>query len=133
VIGLDTNVLLRLLLRDDARQAASAEKAFASSVSRDEPAIINAVVLSEAVWAMRKVYALPKERVISILRGLLVQADVSLVPDEPVQRALAAWEIGAAEFSDYLIAEINREIGCEFTFTFDRAAARSDAFRLLPA
>ena len=133
MIGLDTNVLLRLLLRDDAAQAGVAEKAFASSASPDEPAVINAVVLSEAVWAMRKVYALPKEKVVAILRGLLAQSDISVVPDEPVSRALAAWEQGAAEFSDYLIAEINLEIGCEFTFTFDRAAAKADAFKLLSA
>lgn len=133
MIALDTNVLLRLLLRDDARQATAAEKAFAASASPDDPAVINAVVLSEAVWAMRKVYALPKDKVVAILRGLLAQSDISIVPDEPAQRALAAWEQGAAEFSDYLIAEINREIGCEFTVTFDRAAAKADAFKLLSA
>jgi len=133
VIALDTNVLLRLLLRDHAKQAAAAEKAFASAVSPDEPAVINAVVLSEAVWAMRKVYALPKDKVVAILRGLLAQSDISVVPDEPAHRALAAWEQGAAEFSDYLIAEINREIGCEFTFTFDRTAAKADTFKLLSA
>lgn len=133
MIGLDTNVLLRLLLRDHPAQAATAEKAFASSVTPDDPAVINAVVLSEAVWAMRKVYSLPKERVIEILRGLLAQSDISVVPEEPVQRALLAWERGAAEFSDYLIAEINIEIGCEFTFTFDRAAAKADGFTLLPS
>ena len=133
MIALDTNVLLRLLLRDDERQAAAAEKAFAASVSFQDPAVINAVVLSEAVWAMRKVYALPKQKVVAILRGLLVQSDISVVPHEPVQRALATYEVGAGEFSDYLIAEINIEIGCSATFTFDRAAARSASFRLLPA
>jgi predicted nucleic-acid-binding protein len=133
VIALDTNVLLRLLLRDEPKQAAVAEKAFASSASPDEPAVINAVVLSEAVWAMRKVYALPKEKVVGILRGLLAQSDISVVPDEPTQRALAAWEQGGAEFSDYLIAEINREIGCSSTFTFDRAAAKAHGFTLLAA
>lgn len=132
MIALDTNVLLRLLLRDDARQAAAAEKAFAASAAPDEPAVINAAVLSEAVWAMRKVYALPKDKIVA-LRGLLAQSDISVVPDEPAHRALAAWEQGAAEFSDYLIAEINREIGCESTFTFDRLVAKSDAFKLLHA
>jgi predicted nucleic-acid-binding protein len=133
VIGLDTNVLLRLLLRDHPAQAAAAEKAFASTASPDDPAVINAVALSEAVWALRKVYALPKDKVIAILQGLLAQADISVVPDEPVRRAVAAWARGSAEFSDYLIAEVNLAIGCEFTFTFDRAASRADGFTLLSA
>jgi predicted nucleic-acid-binding protein len=133
VIALDTNVLLRLLLRDDAVQTGAAEKSFAESVTVDDPAVINAVVLSESVWALRRVYRLPKERVIAILNGLLAQEDIEIVPHAPAQRALAAWAKGSAEFADYLIAEINRAIGCTTTYTFDRAAARADGFTLLNA
>lgn len=133
MIGVDTNVLLRLLLRDDAAQSAAAEKMFAASVSVEEPAVINAITLSEAVWALRNVYALPKENVLAILDGLLAQSDVEIVPEEAVRRALTAWSRGSAEFADYLVAEINRAIGCTTTFTFDRAAATADGFTLVSA
>jgi predicted nucleic-acid-binding protein len=127
VIGLDTNILLRLLLKDDEQQLLTVMAAL-DSISEDEPAVVNVIVIQEAVWVMTKTLAFPKQKVIKILKDLLDQDDLMIVSSAAVRKATAAWAGGKAEFADYLIAELNAEGGCRTTLTFDALAAQHPAF-----
>ena len=127
MIGLDTNILLRLLLKDDEQQLLAVMAAL-DSISEDEPAIVNAIVIQEAVWVMTKTLAFPKQKVLKILEVLLDQDDLMIVPSVAVRKATAAWAGGKAEFADYLIAELNAEGACHTTLTFDAMAAQHPAF-----
>ena len=63
----------------------------------------------------------------------VLSADDLLVPDRrAVGRALAAYRSGKADFPDYLLAEINLELGCASTATFDREALDHPAFSSVP-
>ena len=63
----------------------------------------------------------------------VLSADDLLVPDRrAVVRALAAYGSGKTDFPDYLLAEINLELGCASTATFDVAALDSPAFTPVP-
>jgi predicted nucleic-acid-binding protein len=128
VIGLDTNVLLRLLLRDDAAQAAQAETLMATRCSVDEPALIASVVLVESVWVLQSGYGYTRAQIAAIVENIL-RTDVLLV-----ERASEAWGAltdyrrGSADFADCLVGRLNRASGCEATATFDKAAAALGTF-----
>jgi predicted nucleic-acid-binding protein len=131
MIGLDTNVLLRLFVEDDAGQSARALR-HVGSATADEPCLINSVVLAEFAWALAKKMKQRRAEVARLI-GEVLSADDLYIPDRgPVERALTAYRAGKADFPDYLLAEINAELGCASTVTFDRAALDSPAFSPVP-
>jgi len=123
VIGLDTNTLLRLLVKDDEQQL----RKLTASIEA-EPLVVNIVVIQEAVWVMSKVLGFSKTRVVTLLEDLLDQDDLVIVPESAVRKAAQGWAAGQAEFADYLIGELNAQAGCRTTLTFDTKAAQHPTF-----
>ena len=117
--AVDTNVLVRLIVRDDPRQVAAAE-AFV------EPgAWVSLLVLMEAVWVLGSVYELDRRRIATVVGMLLEHDRIMLQDEEAVRRARAAFVTERAiDFSDCLIVEVARKAGHTPVGTFDKALAR---------
>jgi predicted nucleic-acid-binding protein len=128
---LDTNVLLRILIDDDAVQTERARRYF-ESVTTDSPAIINSIVLVELVWTLTKSIKLGRARVVDIVGAVLSSDDLKVMHHECAERALAAYKTGRADFADYFLALINIEMGCTSTATFDIKALTSPSFTPVP-
>lgn len=123
MIGVDTNVLLRVIVRDDEAQYQVAH-AFFSARSPDNPAYICLVVLIEFAWSLSRSYRYPPQDVIEAVRRLHAATDVVLEDQDIVDDALAM--IGPGDdLPDLLIALGNVAAGCSRTVTFDRDAADS--------
>lgn len=124
VIGIDTNVLVRFLVEDDARQSAAA-KAFMVARSEDSPAFVSAVVLAETVWLLSRSFNYPIAEIAEVL-GMLLAAD-GLILEHADE--LDAWLNGEGgpqgDFADNMIAWAGHRAGCSTTVTFDRNAARN--------
>ncbi|MCY0148219.1 type II toxin-antitoxin system VapC family toxin [Hoeflea sp. G2-23] len=124
VIGIDTNIIVRLLTRDDQKQFDAAVALFKSS-SVDAPLFVNPIVIAETVCVLERVYKTDRASVRTQVAGLLDTVEIA-VPD--VLR-MGNWadllNSPHPDFSDILISEINRANGCEKTMTFDRKAANS--------
>ncbi len=131
MIGLDTNVLLRLFIDDDAEQCERA-RAFVDAASEGEPCLVNLVVLTEFVWALAKPLGRPKHEIIKYLDGVLQSDDLEIERKAAARAAFAAYRSGKADFSDYLLAEVNASLGCASTATFDREALKSNLFSPIP-
>ena len=131
MIGLDTNVLVRYLAQDDARQSAVATRCIEQRLTPDNPGFVSTVTLCEMVWVLAEGYGADRDRIRRVLEGLLATKQVLLEQADLVRRALRAWDGAAADFSDALIGEIGAAHGCEKTVTFDRAAAKLARFELL--
>lgn len=128
MIGLDTNVLLRLLLGDDADQAARAEAFVLDACSPQSPCLINRIVLVEMVWVLQSGYRYRRDQVATIIENIL-RTEVFTVEDAAqAWAAVAAYRQSGADFADCLIAEVNRAHGCDVTVTFDKAASALEAF-----
>jgi predicted nucleic-acid-binding protein len=128
VKGLDTNVLLRLLLRDDRAQAARAQR-FVERHVRDGPLLINRVVLVETVWVLESGYGYSRPEIGGIL-GHLLRTETFIVENaDEAWGALRLFRDGQADFADCLIATTNRATGCAETATFDRVAASLPGFQ----
>lgn len=132
MIGLDTNLLLRFLVRDDAAQTKRAAKAIEKRCAPDDPGFVNRIVLCELAWVLSGGYGYGRGEVAAVMEGLLESSDIALEDPASVRGAVKAYRGGNADFADCLIGEVNRARGCETTLTFDRKAARLGAFALVP-
>ena len=114
--ALDTNVVVRLMVGDDAAQARAAEKLLAS-----EPCTVAPSVLMECEWVLRGAYALDAPTIVARLRGFLSLKNIS--PADPVltQRTLDAYSAGV-DFADAMHAAQCAD-GLRFA-SFDKAFAK---------
>jgi predicted nucleic-acid-binding protein len=129
VIGIDTNVLVRFLLRDDPSQVARADQLF-RSLSPDRPGFVPLIVWAECYWVLTGVYRLAPAQVIDSLLELLNSDEITSQAEPQVRAALNAAGKGA-DFADALVQEAARASGCSEWVTFDKAAAKKLGFRLL--
>ena len=131
MIGLDTNVVVRLLANDEQQQVARAKAIIEQCASTREPAFIGNVVLIEVYWVLSAAYRYPRDVIVAALRALLTANDIRVERVDEVRAALDACAAGA-NFSDALIGLSHQRAGCEVTVTFDSDASRElETFRLL--
>jgi predicted nucleic-acid-binding protein len=131
VIGLDTNVIVRYLAQDDAKQSAAAARFVERTLSTEEPGYISLIVLVEVVWVLASTYGLDRTRIAAVLEALLTTQQLKIESAELVWRAMSRYGSSKADFSDLLIAECAIAAGCSRIVTFDRSAASSGALELL--
>lgn len=124
MLGIDTNVVLRLLVADDIGQTHRARRLMEQALSRDEPVLVSLLVLLESEWVLRSRYGFDREALRSIFRSLLEARELSFEDEPALEEALFHWKDSPCEFSDCLITARNRQIGCRATATFDDRAAR---------
>ena len=130
MIAFDTNVLLRLLLNDEPRQARQAQALVDRAVSRSDQVLLPDIVLCELEWVLGAVYDVPKSEIIKTLRRLLDTAVFAFLDRGCVAEALQDYERGNGDFSDYLIGASAARAGASTTYTFDRALRRAGGFDL---
>jgi predicted nucleic-acid-binding protein len=119
VRAVDTNVLVRLVTRDDARQVAAAE-AFVES-----GAWVSHVALAEATWVLTAVYELNATTIATAVQMLLDHTSLVLEDPEVVSNALGVFRHRPGlGFSDCLLLEIARRASHLPLGTFDRALGR---------
>ena len=129
MIGLDTNVLVRLLVADDPVQTRRAVRFVAQHCTPEVPGFINIIVLVELVWVLGSAYAYRPVQIADALERLIAGADRVTEHHDQVRTSLADYRAGRGDFVDILIGHVNRAQGCEATATFDRKATRLGTFR----
>ena len=129
MLGIDTNVLVRYLVRDDESQYAAAA-AVLESLTRDRPGFITQITLAELYWVLARTYRYPTETCLGVLRRLISTATLEFDDGEGAVRALGLAEEGA-DFADALIQGAMQLFGVKETVTFDRAAAQRLGWRSL--
>lgn len=130
MIGLDTNVLVRYIMQDDAKQAAKATKLM-ESLTAQEPGFITVVSIVELVWVLSSCYGLRREQLAQALEILLRSRQLVVDQAHQVERALRAFSSGKADFADCLIERMAASAGCVNTMTFDAAAAKAAGMTLI--
>ena len=114
--ALDTNVVIRLLVGDDPKQARAAERLVASEACTVAPS-----VLMECEWVLRASYGLDAALIAASFRALLTLQNIDAMDPLLTQQALQGFEAGL-DFADALHAAQRRD-GHRF-MTFDRQLAR---------
>lgn len=122
--GLDTNVIVRYLAQDDARQSALATHLVEQELSDRQPGFISLVVLVETGWVLRRAYAATEGEWRATVRDLLDTRQFAVERRDLVDGALTRLGEGGGDFADALIAEAAAAAGCDRTVSFDRGAVR---------
>jgi len=130
VKGIDTNILVRYLVRDDPAQFRAASRLIENDCSVQEPGFVNQVVLVELVWVLESAFKLARPEIVRAFGALLLTSQLSIEHPDDARAALDEYQNGA-DFADSLIAAANTRAGCEYTATLDRRAARRKGFRLV--
>jgi len=121
MLAVDTNVLVRLLARDDADQVHAAE------VFINKGAWVSHLVLAETFWVLASVYDLSRTQIATAIEMLLNHRELCLQDADVVTAALDHYRRRAAvDFSDCLVLEVARKAGRLPVATFDRNFAKLD-------
>jgi predicted nucleic-acid-binding protein len=126
--ALDTNVLVRYLVADDVKQARRVKALIEHLDEADDRAYVSDIVVCELVWVLRSAYGFDRAAIAGALGQLVLAKQLAFDAPDQLARALAAYEAGAGDFSDYLIREHARAAGCDTVFTFDKALIGDDMF-----
>ena len=130
MIGLDSNVLVRYLAKDDLGQLRQAEHLIDGHLKRGEDLFVSIVTLVETLWTLRSRYHVPQDALCDIVDALAGTVGIRLADADCVTHAASLARTTGCDFPDALIAELGRRAGCSHTATFDSAAARKlDAMR----
>jgi predicted nucleic-acid-binding protein len=130
VIGIDTNVLVRFLVQDDAEQGAAAA-ALIDGLTEAEPGFVSREVMVELVWVLERAYRLSRSDICMALDGLLEAQDLVIEAADRVALASDRYRKGGAGFADQMVALAGLGAGARETVTFDRKAAGLPGMRLL--
>jgi predicted nucleic-acid-binding protein len=128
MLGLDTNVLVRFLVRDHEAQFERARRLIKREVGAQEKVVISLLVLLETEWVLRSRYRLQKNRIMDAISGLLDATELELEDEPTIEEALYLWKDSAADFADCLIGAHHRRLGCRATVTFDARAVKVPGF-----
>ena len=127
----DTNVVVRLLVHDDEDQCRRAESAWRQAVAAGG-AWISMVVLVELSWVLRVAYRFDRLTTAAALRRLVASEGVIVEDGRAAAWAIERFELGPADFSDYIILYAANEAGATPLWTFDEQLARVPGASALP-
>ena len=130
--AIDTNVLVRFLIYDDAEMTERARRIFEQARDASEPLLIPTLVLLETLWVLRSTYAFPREAVIESVKQLLILPAVTFESYGLVRTLIHEAASANTDLADILIGLQAKAAGAETTMTFDSKAAKNALFTLMP-
>ncbi len=139
MIAVDTNVLLRYLLADDAKQSKKA----ASIINGSEDVLVTDIVLVETIWTLKgKKYNLDKDSIIDVINALFTEPNIRFEDQQTVWRALSDYskaqvvKVGSkkkqADFPDALFVNKARYVANNFDLKFNGAYSFDVAAQEIP-
>jgi predicted nucleic-acid-binding protein len=132
MIGLDTNVLLRLLLDDDAAESPRARALVAAHGSVPGSLRLCDAVLLETLWTLTRGYRFKRQALAQVFGKLLAEPAFAVADRERLAEVLRRYGTSKADIGDAFIAVDNERAGCTWTATFDADAAGVAGMKLVP-
>ena len=132
MIAIDTNVLIRFLVRDQAEQAAAA-RTLLQGLTPEQPGFICREVATEVAWVLERSYGFPREQIAETLQDLLASNDLEFEAADDVAHAAFRYAQGGPGFSDLMILAAATRAGAAPLYTFDRRLSRAEGAKLLGA
>lgn len=131
--AIDTNVLVRLLIDDDARQAAAARALLRRAELAGETLLILNAVLLECEWVLRSRYKLAAADIAQAFAALLETEGIEVENLAVVEEAMSLWgQLPRVGFADCLHCASASRLGLQFA-TFDIGAAKLPGALLVPS
>ena len=130
MIALDTNVLVRYLVRDDDEQAEAA-RSLLESLTVDRPGYICREVTVELIWVLERAYGYSRDQIATRLEELVAIEGLVFEEADDVARSASLYRAGGAGFSDLMILAAAERADAHPLYTLDQKAARLEGVTLL--
>lgn len=131
MIGIDTNILVRFLVRDDLKQGESVKSFFAMSQKEGEYLFISNVVVLELLYVLESVYDYNREEIVNAINALLKINVFKFENHNLLVEFVNISNTTNIELPDLLVGLISKHAGCRTAITFDKSASKSNLFKLL--
>jgi predicted nucleic-acid-binding protein len=128
---LDTNVLVRYLVKDDQEQGEKAASFIRKTIDSGESCYINNIVLYLLIWVLESAYRCNKYEIVNVIEKSLITKQFEVEARDAVRYALNEYKQGKSDLSDYLIGWLNRSKGCASTASFDKDLRTCENFLIL--
>lgn len=129
MIAVDTNIVARFLLGDDEGQR---ERAMRLLADMRRQALVDDLSLAEIAWILKNRAKATPATIAEAMKALTINEKLRVADVAIVETACAESLKHGFGLADALIGVRNRAAGCETTYTFDKRAARSDLFTMVP-
>ena len=123
MIALDTNVVVRYLVRDDEEQAESA-RSLMEGLTAERPGFICREVMVEVAWVLGRAYKFARSHVADVLVELAATESLVVEAADDVLLAAYGHREGRADFADLMILAAAERVGARPLYTFDRKLSR---------
>ena len=130
MIALDTNVLVRYVVRDDEVQAQAAS-ALLDTLTDAHPGFVCREVLVELVLVLARTYAFAAPEIANLVLELLATSGLVVEAEDDAAEAAVGYGRSAGDFSDLMILAAARRAGALPLYTFDRRASRTHGVELV--
>ncbi|MFM8453568.1 MAG: PIN domain-containing protein [Gammaproteobacteria bacterium] len=131
MIGLDTNVLVRFITRDDKLQASQVMSFIQKYQDKEQVLYINKITICQVVWVLKKGYHYKKEELLSLLKFLIHVKEFCFEDFDSVEETIELYETCSVDFADILVSISNKKAHCHETISFDSKAIKHNIFSSL--
>jgi predicted nucleic-acid-binding protein len=131
MIAVDTNIIVRFLVRDDEEQAELVRRRLKQAEENRERLLVPLLVVLETIWVLESAYDKTRVEILDAIGALRQMSVFEFQAVEVVERLLADGAEHSADLADILVAQSARALGCESGITFDKGAAKLPFFKLL--
>ncbi len=128
--SVDSNILLRYIVKDNQEQAESARR-FLDKLTPQQPGFICREVIQEFVWVLERTYKFPREQIAELVFGLTSTAGFVVETTDDIANAAELYAQTNDDFSDLMILAAAERVGAKPLYTFDRKLARMEGATLL--
>ena len=125
--AIDTNVLVRLVTKDDESQYKKAQ----AFVERHQPVLVTQLSVLELVWVLMSRHSLNKERTCKVVQALLETKELNIQAPAILEAALKTWEKSKADFADCFILETVIDASESPLGTFDTTLGKLEGCKQL--
>lgn len=129
--ALDTNVLVRFLVKDDPQQADIVYGLFKQAEEEKGSFYVPLVVVLEMIWVLESVYRIPRPDILDAMNALVLMPILDFEAQSAILSMTSSARDTKTDLPDLLIGQTAKLSGCECVLTFDKQAADHSLFKLL--
>ena len=129
--ALDTNVLVRFLVKDDERQSEIVYRAFKQAETDKNTFFVPLLVVLETLWVLDSVYNTARNDILDSINEVLLMPILKFEAQATIQRFIRLSRENKIDLSDVLIACSAKSSGCNNVLTFDKKASRFEHFEII--
>jgi predicted nucleic-acid-binding protein len=129
--AIDTNILIRFVMKDDEKQTQFVYKLFKQAEQNRQKLFVPLLVVLEVIWVLQSVYEIPDSEIVKTFSDLLAMPVLLFESENVLENFIESSSNTKFDLSDLLIAHSAYFSDCESIFTFDKKASKFKYFELL--